>query len=336
MRCWSVGLKTAVAPQGTSITEGQLALLRRYHPQVECLFDSDDAGRKAALRFLPLALKAGLETRFLVLAGESKLDPDLLFLERGLAAYEDMRRDSLSAMAYACRTMLPDPAAAGPEQKNRIARELFEIIAQAESDVVRAGFAQEAAGHLRVPPAALERDLRAHLARRSTPRDAARVPAAGAAAAPPASGSAKSIEEHLLYLCLHHEPLIPELAAHLPHHWIDTGNPSGRVLDRMLAEAQHNGWSGREQLNQVVESEEEKSLVASLLFDAPDLENLPKAVNEGLRHLQRRFLEPRLRQIELEIAGKATDGDADLLSLLKQRSEMTRQLLNPPTLSLVV
>ncbi len=69
LRCWQVGLKTAVAPQGTSITESQLALLRRYHPQVECFFDSDPAGQKAALRFLPMALKAGIEARFLAPAG---------------------------------------------------------------------------------------------------------------------------------------------------------------------------------------------------------------------------------------------------------------------------
>src|ERR1035438_5627963 len=36
LRCWSVGLKTAVAPQGTSITEGQIALMRRYHVEAEC------------------------------------------------------------------------------------------------------------------------------------------------------------------------------------------------------------------------------------------------------------------------------------------------------------
>src|SRR6478735_11376470 len=105
MRCWSVGLKTAVAPQGTSITDGQLLLLRRYHPEVECFFDSDSAGQKAALRFLPLALKSGLEVRFLMLAGAEKLDPDLLFLERGLAGYEEVKRGSLSAMDFACRSL---------------------------------------------------------------------------------------------------------------------------------------------------------------------------------------------------------------------------------------
>ncbi|MET0262493.1 MAG: DNA primase, partial [Rariglobus sp.] len=109
LRSWSVGLKTAIAPQGTSITEGQLVLLRRYHTQVECFFDGDSAGQKAALRFLPMALKAGLEVRFLGGATDTKIDPDLLFLERGLAGYEDVRKGSLSAMAFACRALIPSP-----------------------------------------------------------------------------------------------------------------------------------------------------------------------------------------------------------------------------------
>jgi DNA primase len=61
---------------------------------------------------------------------------------------------------------------------------------------------------------------------------------------------------------------------------------------------------------------------------------LAKITNEGLRALQRRFLEPQLRQIELEIASKGTNGDPDLYSLLKQRAEITRQLQHPPQLSL--
>src|SRR5580704_14362825 len=103
LRCWSVGLKTAVAPQGTSITEGQLALLRRYHAEVECFFDSDSAGQKAALRMLPMSLKAGIEVRFLGAGGDAKVDPDVLFLEKGIAAYDEVRRGAQSAMAFACR-----------------------------------------------------------------------------------------------------------------------------------------------------------------------------------------------------------------------------------------
>ena len=332
LRCWSVGLKTAIAPQGTSITEGQLQLLRRYHTGVECFFDSDAAGQKAALRFLPMALKAGLEVRFLMLAGAEKLDPDLLFLEKGLAAYDELKRGSLAAMDFACRSLLPGAATASAEQKSRAATALFEIIAQTDSDVTRTSFLSEIAGHLRVAPGALERDLRAFMARQSGARfanpDARPVPAA---VADDAHG--KATEAHLLFLCLHHESLLQALASQLPHEWINTSHPAGRLLDRILAEVSHNGWTGREQLDQLLETEEEKTMVASLLFEAAADDDLAKIANEGLRSLQRRSLEPRLRQIELEIASKGTDGDSDLLSLLKQRAEITRQLQHPPKLS---
>ncbi len=339
LRCWSVGLKTAIAPQGTSITEGQLLLLRRYHAQVECFFDSDAAGQKAALRFLPMALKAGLEVRFLTLAGAEKLDPDLLFLERGLAGYDDVRRQVVGAMEFAVRSLLPNVAAAGAEQKARTAQALYEIVAQAESDVARAGFLAEIAALLRVPVGALERDLRAFLARRA---GAARyaAPAAdpgapaedGAKPAPAPDAHTQGTEQHLLYLCLHDDTVLQALAHQLPHDWIDRERPAGALLDRILAEVQHNGWPGREHLDQLLETEEEKTLAATLLFDAPGDEDLLKYAHEGLRALQRRALEPRLREIELEIANQGTNGGPDLFSLLKQRAEIIRQLQNPPRL----
>ena len=95
IRCWTVGLNTAVAPQGTAITEEQLALLRRYEPAaVDCLLDGDSAGRKAALRALPLAFKAGLEFNFLLLP--EKADPDDLLREQGAAALENLRQNAKS------------------------------------------------------------------------------------------------------------------------------------------------------------------------------------------------------------------------------------------------
>ncbi len=333
LRCWSVGLKTAIAPQGTSITEGQLALLRRYHPQVECFFDSDSAGQKAALRFLPMALKAGLEVRFLMLAGAEKLDPDLLFLERGLAAYEEVKKSSLAAMEFACRSLLPNAATASAEQKSRAATALFEIIAQTDSDVTRMSFLSEISLHLRVAQGALERDLRAFLARLSMRRPAAGAPAE-AAPAPPADAPGKATEAHLLFLCLHHESLLHALASQLPNEWIDQSHPAGLVLDRLLAEVAHNGWAGNSQIDQLLETQEEKTLVASLLFETAGDDDLLKMANEALRALQRRYLVPRQREIELEIANKGTDIDTDLPSLLKRRKEIELQLQNPPKVTL--
>jgi DNA primase len=128
--------------------------------------------------------------------------------------------------------------------------------------------------------------------------------------------------------------LVLTLNSYLTHEWIDVSTTAGRLLDRLLSEAQHNGWPGRENLEQLLETQEEKTLVATMLFQAPGDDDLIKIVNEGLLNLQKRFLEPRKQQIELEIASKGAIGDPTLSSLLKQRAEITRQLQHPPRLTL--
>ncbi len=329
LRCWSVGLKTAVAPQGTSITDGQLALLKRYHPEVECFFDSDAAGQKAALRMLPMALKAAIEVRFLTFGGDAKVDPDLLFLERGIAAYEEVRKGALSAMAFACRALLPSPGSASSEQRARAAQAVLGIISAAESDVSRAAFVSEAAGLLGLPASALQSDLRRHSSR------AEQRPAAPAAAPPrrPESPGDVSPEHDLLRLCLHFEQLGRPLSTAIPHDWIDQRQTAGVLLNRFLGELESGNWPGRDHLEMLMEGDDEKSLVASLLFDVPVIDDPFKVAREGIRRLRDRAIEPRIRQIELALASTPSDFNDDSSSLLRELSALQRQLRQPVSLT---
>jgi DNA primase len=329
LRCWQVGLKTAIAPQGTAITEGQLALLRRYHPQVECFFDSDSAGQKAALRFLPLALKAGLEVRLLRLTGAEKIDPDLLFLERGLAAYDQLKREAASAMRFATRLILPAPESASAELKTRACASLFEIIAAAESEIARAQFLEEIAVDLRLPSAAVSRDFEAFRRRHSKIGVTA---ASSSQDAPPLAKTlslADTPEQHLLLLCLHFEQFGKPLSHALPHEWIDASHLPGALLNRFLGEFEHDAWPGRGHLDALLETTEEKTLVASLLFDPPRTEDPLRAINQALTQIRARALEPALRKIELALATHRADGNVDAISLIKQRTELQRQLRAP-------
>lgn len=345
IRSWHVGLKTAIAPQGTSITDSQLQLLRRYHTQVECFFDSDGAGQKAALRFLPMALKAGLEVRFLTLEGQSKVDPDLLFLERGLAGYEDVKRGALSAMAFACRALLPSGDESTPEVKAKAARDVSELVLNTESEVARAAFLQEAASHLRIPQSALQRDFEA-VSRRASQRAQSAQPSApppidgpagdATMAAPPPNQSPQTRsatpvtpEHHLLWLLLHFENLGKPLSHALPHDWIDIQHPAGVLLNRFLAEFENDAWPGRDHLEALLETPAERALVASMMFEGPQLDDPNKAAAEGLKQIRTRVLEPRLRQIELALANTRADSNVDALSLIKERTELQRQLRAP-------
>ena len=330
LRCWHVGIKTAIAPQGTAITETQLQLIRRYHPEVECFFDSDSAGQKAALRFLPMALKAGVEVRFLSSPSGGKVDPDVLFLEKGLAAYASLKQSAMSGIQFACRSLLPSPESASAEQKTRVAQSIFEIVASAESGVTRSEFVSEASRHLRVPAATLQADFDRF-------RQRVKPPPAPEVSTPPGRASPPPTPElHLLLLCLHFEGLGKPLSHALPHDWVDAAHLAGRLLNRFLSEFEQDAWPGRAQVDELLETPEEKALIASLLFETPDVEDPVKVANEGLRQLRARALEPKLRQIELALATHAADSNLDAISLIKERTKIQQQLRTPVGISVAV
>lgn len=331
LRCWSVGLKTAIAPQGTSITEGQLVLLRRYHTQVECFFDGDGAGQKAALRFLPMALKAGLEVRFLGGASDTKIDPDLLFLEKGLAGYDDVRARALSAMAFACRALLPSPESASPEQKSRVAAELHALVLNAESEVARSQFLAEIASNLRLPLSALQKDFEHQRVRQERQTSRPVVPTeTREVAAPPAKTVTKDTPEHHLLFTILHFPHVGKPLDHtLPHEWIDHGHAAGILLDRFLGLMGQDDFPGTDHLDDILETDEERTLIASLLFETPLIDDPVKVINEALRTVQARALEPRVRQIELALANTPADSNVDANSLFKELLDIKRQLRAP-------
>ena len=332
LRSWSVGLKTAIAPQGTSITESQLVLLRRYQTQVECFFDGDGAGQKAALRFLPMALKAGLEVRFLGGATDTKIDPDLLFLEKGIAGYESVRAGALSAMAFACRALISSPETATPEQKARVTAEIHALVLNAESEVARSQFLAEAASLLRLPLAALQKDFEGQRARLERIHSARPSPAPELrpVEAPPAQIATKDTPEcHLLILILHFERIGGPLSRTLPHDWIDASHVAGVLLNRFLAEFEQDAFPGRDHLDPLLENDDERTLIASLLFETPHIDDPIKVTNEALRIIQARALEPRLRQIELALANTSADSNVDANSLFKELLDIKRQLRAP-------
>ena len=77
----------AVAPMGTALTEEQMEVLWRHHPEPTLCFDGDRAGRQAAGRAIDRALpllKPGKSFRFAI--GEGGKDPDDVLREQGPAA----------------------------------------------------------------------------------------------------------------------------------------------------------------------------------------------------------------------------------------------------------
>ena len=83
------GFTAAVAPLGTAVTDEQLRLMWRIHPEPIISLDGDTAGIRAALRVIDLALpllEAGKGLRFATLP--AGLDPDDLIKSQGAGAMQ--------------------------------------------------------------------------------------------------------------------------------------------------------------------------------------------------------------------------------------------------------
>ncbi len=348
IRCWSEGVTAAVAPQGTAITDEQLALLKRYSPTVEVLLDGDDAGQRAAFRMLPKALKAGLDVSFLPL--EPGMDPDDLLKTEGAGALESLRAKCLSAMELAVRTVLPEPESVSPQQKAVALGQLYAIVGVAESAVVRDAYLMEIAKQLRVNPESLMRDA-AKALRTQAPvafSSPSRRPEQ-AVETPPQQTETKvvTVEEETLIVGFNYSYLFSQVLQFIDPSWVDTSQPCGVLLRQMLYEYSEGVWDGAEDFIERLDNADLKGYIYQLLdmgicvldfrcdgeylrreFKLRNKDNITWDAEEAFKHfvkvLLKRYIQNETRRLSEEYLNTQTDDVERRRTLLQQKREIVK------------
>jgi DNA primase len=96
--CHTAGVDIAVASLGTSMSDDHAKLLKRWCDEVTILYDSDDAGQKAAARASEMLLTEGLKVKVALMPkGE---DPDTLLRTAGPAAVQQAVEKGISPLDY--------------------------------------------------------------------------------------------------------------------------------------------------------------------------------------------------------------------------------------------
>jgi DNA primase len=67
-------------------------------------------------------------------------------------------------------------------------------------------------------------------------------------------------------LLLNFEGLGVTLSQALLPDWVDAGHTAGVLLNRFLSEFEQHSWPGRDHLEALLETDEERALVATLRF----------------------------------------------------------------------
>ena len=92
------GINNVVASLGTSLTERQGRLLKRYSEETVISFDPDTAGQAATLRGLDLLDRIGCNVKVVVIPDGR--DPDEYIRKNGPKSFNDLVDNSLPLVEY--------------------------------------------------------------------------------------------------------------------------------------------------------------------------------------------------------------------------------------------
>lgn len=123
----------AVASMGTAFTEQHANLIARVVPEVVFSFDSDEAGLKAAMDAIPVALKAGLEVKVLVVP--TGKDPDEFIRSEGTDAFINLITQASSGVDFQIERTLERNNFSTLEGKVKTVSNILPFLLECKSDI---------------------------------------------------------------------------------------------------------------------------------------------------------------------------------------------------------
>jgi DNA primase len=150
------GVGNAVAPLGTSFTDSQAGLLKRFAGTAILCFDSDEAGIKAAERAIAITESAGMTVRALRLDGAK--DPAEILEKKGPGQLKKNAVSTITSDEFILENAILKLHEGGAQPQTVAFDYIFPYIATITSDIRRDSFISAAAMKLGADPASVRND----------------------------------------------------------------------------------------------------------------------------------------------------------------------------------
>ncbi len=169
------GIENVVASSGTSLTEGQINLVKRFTPNIKILFDGDPAGIKAALRGIDMLLERNMNVKIVLLP--EKEDPDSYLQKVGSTAFTDFIDKEARDFILFKTNLLLEEVKGDPVGKARLVRDIVDSIAKVPDPFKRSFYIKECAAIMQLSEQMLvtetNRQVRLILHKKQTEREQA-------------------------------------------------------------------------------------------------------------------------------------------------------------------
>lgn len=142
------GIENVVASSGTSLTEGQIKLIKRFTDNVCVLYDGDAAGIKASLRGTDMLLEAGLNVKIVLFPdGE---DPDSYCKRVGPMAFSAFLEENRQDFILFKTNLLINDAGNDPVKRAELIKDIVGTISRIPDAFKRSTFLRETSILLKV------------------------------------------------------------------------------------------------------------------------------------------------------------------------------------------
>jgi DNA primase len=327
IRSFTSGFTTTIAPQGTSVTDEQMHIMKRYSDHLRVVLDGDGAGQRAALRALPMAFTAGLEPMFVILP--PKKDPDSLILEGGAEAMKALIDAALPPMRFFARA-LSAPEYDGPHGRAEAMKKADEVLSSVDSEVARMEYLKELCAILHVDFEAASADLYRYTLRQKRPQAAQSENVPAKAESPV---QLTTLESDIWYIILGDGQYAKPLSGVVDDRWIDDGTVGGRLLGRLLWEIREGGCESVKDFISSLEDDAERNFVYALEIKSGQAqpENPLQDLNNLLDRLFIRYRKRRIEEINASLFNCGKDREATR-GLLEERMQLMNSIKQLPCL----
>lgn len=129
------GVENVVASSGTSLTQAQVRLIKRFTDNVTFLYDGDAAGVKAALRGLDIVLENGMNVSLVTL--EEGEDPDSYVKKVGQSKFEEYLKEKAKDFIFFKMDLLLKDSGNDPIKKAEVINNIIGSIAKIYDSIKR-------------------------------------------------------------------------------------------------------------------------------------------------------------------------------------------------------
>ena len=135
------GVENVVSSSGTSLTQEQVQLLRRFTRNITVIYDGDAAGQKASLRGIDIILQEGMNVRVVMLPEPE--DPDSFARAHSAEEFQQyIRQNEEDFLSFKAKLLMRD-AERDPIRRGEVIKDIVQTIALIPDAIQRSVFVKE-------------------------------------------------------------------------------------------------------------------------------------------------------------------------------------------------